>query len=80
MMGFGMGFGILGMLFMVLFWGALILAAVWLVRAIFTSSSHQNSSASQPGGSLNALEILAQRYARGEITREQYEIMKQDLS
>jgi uncharacterized membrane protein len=29
---------------------------------------------------LNALEILAQRYARGEITREQYEIMKQDLS
>jgi len=80
MMGFGMGFGMLGLLFMFLFWGALIFGAVWLVRAIFTSNSGQNPSASLPGGSLNALEILAQRYASGEITREQYEIMKQDLS
>ena len=25
------------------------------------------------------LEVLKERYARGEITREQYELMKQDL-
>ena len=25
------------------------------------------------------LELLKERYARGEITREQYELMKQDL-
>ena len=80
MMGFGMGFGMLGLLFMFLFWGALIFGAVWLVRAIFTSNSGQNPSAPQPGQGSNPLDILAQRYARGEITREQYEIMKQDLS
>ncbi len=27
----------------------------------------------------NALDILNQRYARGEITREQFQSMKQDL-
>ena len=80
MMGFGMGFGLLGLLFMLLFWGGLILLAVWLVRIIFSSSSNNNSSTPQSGKSSNALEILAQRYARGEITREQYEIMKQDIS
>ena len=80
MMGFGMGFGVLGLLIMLLFWGGLILLAVWLVRAIFTSHSDNRAPTSQGGGASNALEILAQRYARGEITREQYEIMKRDLS
>jgi uncharacterized membrane protein len=28
---------------------------------------------------VNALDILNQRYARGEITREQFQSMKQDL-
>jgi putative membrane protein len=79
MMGFGMGFGIVGLLFMLLFWGALILLAVWLVKAIFTSNTHHSSFPSQPRQDSTALEILAQRYARGEITREQYEIMKEDL-
>jgi putative membrane protein len=79
MMGIGMGFGFIGLLFMFLFWGALILLAVWLVRAIFSSSSQHDSSGSQPRPESSALEILSQRYARGEITREQYEIMKQDL-
>lgn len=80
MMGFGMGFGLLGLLFMLLFWGGLILLAVWLVRAIFSSNSKNHSSTLPHGKSSNALDILSQRYARGEITREQYEIMKQDLS
>jgi putative membrane protein len=75
MMGWGMGFGIFGLLFMLLFWVILILAAVWLVRALFGNgrprySNHEPQS---------AREILDQRYARGEITREQYEMMKKDL-
>ena len=78
----GMGFGLLGLLVMLLFWVGLILLAVWLVRAIFTGSSNSHTYTSRHGESTNsnALEILAQRYARGEITREQYEIMKEDLS
>lgn len=75
MMGFGMGF--FGLLFMLLFWGGLILLAVWLAKALFQGNQSAGSS-SRPTNS--AREILDQRYARGEITREQYELMKQDLS
>jgi uncharacterized membrane protein len=34
---------------------------------------------SRPSGSW-ALEILRERYAKGEITREQYEQMRRDLT
>jgi putative membrane protein len=76
-MGFGMGFGILGLLFMLVFWGGLILLAVWMVRALFSSNSGRDLNAG--GKDQNARQILDQRYARGEISREQYEIMKQDI-
>ena len=76
----GMGFGLLGLLVMLLFWVGLILLSVWLVRAIFTSNSSNHPYASKKGKGSIAHEILAQRYARGEITREQYEIMKEDIS
>jgi uncharacterized membrane protein len=67
MMGFGVGFGILGLLFMPLFWGGLILLAVWLVKAIFSSSSNSHSSTLTQGKSSTEVEILSQRYARGVI-------------
>ena len=77
MLGFGMGFGILGLLLMVLFWGGLIALVIWLVRSIFPVSQQttKTSALVEP----NALEILGERYARGEIPREQYEMIKQDL-
>ncbi len=75
--GFGMGFGLVGPVLMLLFWGGLILLAVWLVKALFQSSTQANQS--PQGRSPNAREILDQRYARGEITREQYDLMKQDI-
>jgi putative membrane protein len=75
--GFGLGFGLLGFVFMLIFWGGLILLAVWLVRALFsTNASHDRNA---DGINLNARQILDQRYARGEISHEQYEIMKQDI-
>jgi putative membrane protein len=72
MMGFGMGFG---MLFMGIFWILLIAGAVWLAGALFQSGRPQNNV----GHSQTPREILDQRYARGELTREQYESMKSDL-
>lgn len=78
MMGFGFGFGILGLLLMVLFWGGLILLAVLLVRALFRGNRGSLNAAA--GHTETAREILDQRYARGELTREQYELMKKDLS
>lgn len=74
--GMGMGFSLFGLVFMLVFWGLLILAAVWVVKVLFGNiKPHQRNDASRNPG-----EILDQRYARGEITREQYEVMKRDIS
>jgi putative membrane protein len=75
MTGFGWGFGYFGMIMMVVFWGLLIAGGVWVAKVIFSSGTGQHLP-SPPA----ARDILDQRYARGELTREQYELMKQDLA
>ncbi|MEW6035549.1 MAG: hypothetical protein AB1529_02970 [Candidatus Micrarchaeota archaeon] len=68
MMGYG-GWGwIVGLVFWVLVFVALILAIFWLYRSVTGTSR-----------ALTASEILKQRYARGEIAKKQYEEMKKDL-
>ena len=61
----------LGGLAMFLFWGALIVGAVLVVRLL----------GGVPGREVRTspLDILKRRYASGEITREQYEQMRKDL-
>ena len=78
MFGMGFGSGIFGLIFMVFFWGGLIALAVWLVRGLFGNNG-QPSPTTPAGSGLSAEAILDERYARGEITREQYELMKSDL-
>jgi putative membrane protein len=68
MMEGGFGFGIPG-LGMVVFWGAIILLVVLLARS-FSQTGGGNKKKS-------AREILDERYARGEIDREEYEEKKQ---
>lgn len=68
-----MGFGGLGM---ILFWIVLIVGIIWLVQ-VFSGSNFQFPT--QPKGEQSAREILDQRYARGELDREEYENMKKDL-
>ncbi len=75
MMGWGMGFGLL---FMLLFWGALIALAVWVVRVLFPPAGHP--PAPPTGRDLSAREILDRRFARGEISREEYDLMKETIS
>lgn len=72
----GMGVTFVSVLAMILFWIGLIVLAVWFVKILFGIRANPNS----PEGRQTALDILDQRYARGEITHEQYELMKQDLS
>ena len=62
--GFG-GWWILGMGLMVLFWVAIILLVIWAVRSLFPRERRS--------GSDQALEILRQRYAKGEINAAEYE-------
>ncbi len=72
-----MGFGLWGTLGILLLWIGLIFLAVWLVRIIFGSPQPPKPHPNQPP---TPREILDQRYARGEIDREQYELMKKDIS
>jgi putative membrane protein len=73
----GMGFGVFGLLLMLLFWGGLIVLAIWLLSALFPRNGSRSTGPTDQD--LGALQILQRRYARGEINREQYELMKQDL-
>jgi len=58
-------------------WIVLALGAVWLARAIFPGS--QPPPTQSTPHELSAGEILKQRYARGEITKDQYDEMRRDL-
>jgi putative membrane protein len=78
MTGIGMGLGGIGLLIMILFLGGLIFGGVWLVKTIFSPGQQYQRGPVIPR-QISAREILDQRYARGEITREQYETMKKDL-
>jgi uncharacterized membrane protein len=71
----GMG---LGLLFMVVFWGALVALAAWLIRALFPPAGQP--PAPPTGRDLNARDILDRRLARGEITPAEYDLMKETLS
>lgn len=69
--GYGIGMGLM----MILFWTVLIAVIVWLVIAL-TGRGAQAGASREP----SALDILNQRYARGEIDRQDYEQKKKDLT
>jgi putative membrane protein len=60
---------------MILFWGAIIALVVWLVRSLARPS--QTGPSDSP---LSPLDIAKARYARGEISKEEFEQLKKDLS
>lgn len=62
----GMGFG---WIFMILFWALVLLGIVALVRWLSGSGLQRNT----------ALEILEERYARGEIDQQEYRQKRRDL-
>ncbi len=84
MHGFGFGWGgmILGGLMMLLFWGVIIALIVLALRALSRSGSGRTTPPAGPSGQAGdqALEILRERYARGEITKDEYTTMRQDLT
>lgn len=72
--GMGLGFGIIGIILMILWWVLIIIAIVllikWLLRRL-KEGEGKNSS---------ALNILKERYARGEIEKQEYEEKKKELN
>lgn len=72
-----MGFGLVGLLLMLLFWVLLIVGAIWLVKFIFPEDGLPGRRMTNRSSS--ARDILEMRYARGEITRDQYLTMLEDI-
>ena len=81
--GFG-GFGLIGLIInLVLTIGVivgLVLLAIWAIRRLTHNQRGSIISAGQSQGMATAREILQARYARGEITREEYQQMLTDIS
>lgn len=72
----GYGMGWFSSIFMIAFWVLILVGIFFMIRwLIRTSSGHKYTTHS---GS-SALEILKERYARGEIDRENFETMKRQL-
>ncbi len=64
----GMGFG------MLLFWGLFIVGVVMLLKCYRGSGA-----CGKQGRENSALDLLNERYARGEIDKEEFEQKKRDL-
>ena len=84
--GFG-GFGnfgwpgmILGLIINIGLIVGVVMLVVWLVKRVSTSSQGTQAPYGPVGESLGPREIVQARYARGEITREQYLEILADLS
>jgi putative membrane protein len=76
--GYGMMGGFGGMwfmpIFMIIFWGLVIWGIVALVRSQSEPRSFDSSKSD------SALDVLKRRYARSEISKEEFEEKKKDLA
>lgn len=63
---------------MLMFWGGLIALAVLIIRS-FTNGGSRSSS-SDLSSQKTPLQILEERYARGEIGKEEFESIRADIS
>ncbi len=69
----------------IVFWVLIVALALWLLSRLFPGT-HERSDGEQSsanrivaGGSQRALDILNERYARGEITRAEYQEIRRDI-
>jgi putative membrane protein len=56
---------------MIIFWVGIIILIVWGISKLIKTGKSEDRS--------NPLDIAKERYARGEITREEFEQLKKDL-
>lgn len=61
--------GFFGGIWVILFWGAVIWLTVWLINQNKDKLSFQKKP----------LDIIKERYAKGEINKKQYDEMKKEL-
>jgi len=73
---FGLMGGLIGLLLNIAILVGFVLLVVWAVQKF----SGSGSRSSQVGQSSSAREILDMRYARGELTRDEYQTMLGDIT
>jgi putative membrane protein len=76
MMGWGWWGGWFGWIFMIIFWALVIVGLIFLIKWL---ASFSRSGVSYGKEQDSALDILKQRYAKGEINREEFDQKKKDL-
>lgn len=69
------GGGMPMMIMMAIFWGLVIWGAFVILRKVARSGQEARTVLMQ-----SPIEIAKERYARGEISQEEFERMKQDLN
>lgn len=77
-MDWGWGGWLLMSLGMLAFWVVVAVLIVWLVRASSSSQRQPPSASTSP--SQSPLDIARERYARGEITDEEFQRIKRGLA
>ncbi len=71
---FSFGMGSMGLIFMFLFWGFVIFVIIAIIKWLSGSRSGGQDTSSK-----TTLDILKERYARGEIDREEFEQKRKDI-
>ncbi|WP_227370703.1 SHOCT domain-containing protein [Halomonas sp. M20] len=74
--GYGWDHMFFGGIMMVLFWGGIIAFVIWLFRSPERGINSGAGVYKRP----SALDLLQERYARGEIDKQEYEERKRDLT
>lgn len=67
--GWGPGEWILMTTMMIVFWGGLIALVVWLIRSV---GANQHDGQTPTTSIANADQVLAERFARGEIGEDEF--------
>jgi len=67
----GMGFGGFGMIFMFLFWGLIIGLIVMLIRQVSSKSNSKQDD--------HPIDIVKQRYAKGELSKQEFDRLMGEL-
>ncbi|OHA07279.1 MAG: hypothetical protein A2934_03035 [Candidatus Sungbacteria bacterium RIFCSPLOWO2_01_FULL_47_10] len=79
-MNYEYGFGFSGWIFMLLWWALIIAGIAALIRWMMNQSRGTDAGGlDRSAQNKTALDILKERYARGEINKQEFEEKKKDI-